>query len=88
VPPSVHCAPLGVYYGQKLLGTFIDDEKSGVVLAWNAERKLLGRFRNEKEAADVISAAVRAGDEWKAARQEALDRLNGPVEFKSGLPTW
>jgi hypothetical protein len=79
--------PLAVYDGQELLGTFIDDEKSGVVLAWNAGRKLLGRFGNAKEAADAISDAARATDVRKSASRDALERLNKPVvEFVSGLP--
>ncbi len=79
--------PLAVYDGQRLLGTFIDDEKSGVVLAWNAERKLLGRFGDAEEAADAISDAAQATDARKSATREALERLAQPVGFASGLPS-
>jgi hypothetical protein len=79
--------PLAVYDGQTLLGTFIDDEKSGVVLAWNVERKLLGRFCDSKAAADAISDAARVAETKKAATAEALERLNRPEpEFATGLP--
>jgi hypothetical protein len=77
-----------LYDGQQLLGTFVENERSGFVLAWDAQRKLLGRFRDAKAAANAISEAVWAAEARKAATQEALDRLNGPAEFKSGLPTW
>jgi hypothetical protein len=70
--------PLAVYDGQRLLGTFLNDEKSGLVLAWDAEHKLLGRFRDQKEAADAISDAARAVDGRKAALAETLEWLNRP----------
>jgi hypothetical protein len=79
--------PLAVYDGQRLLGTFIEDEKLGVVLAWNAERKLLGRFGDAKAAANAISEVARAVEGRKAASAEVLEWLNRPgPEFASGLP--
>jgi hypothetical protein len=79
--------PLAVYDGQRLLGTLIENEKIGLVLAWDAERKLLGRFCNAKAAADSISASVQAADARKAATQDALEQINrAEVEFASGLP--
>ena len=79
--------PLAVYDGQHLLGTFIEDEKSGGVLAWNADRKLLGRFGNAKAAAHAISEAGQAVEDGEAATREALEWLNRPEpEFASGLP--
>jgi hypothetical protein len=79
--------PLAVYDGQRLLGMFLDDEKSGDVLAWDAERKLLGRFGSSKAAANAISETAIAVDRRKAATREALERLNRPdVDFASGLP--
>jgi|SRR5882672_3664792 len=81
--------PLAVCNGQRLLGTLLEDEKSGLVLAWDAAHKRLGRFRDQKEAADAISDAARAADERKAASAEALEWLNRPhPEFKSGWPEW
>jgi hypothetical protein len=78
-----------VYDGQRLLGTFVENERSGLVLAWDAERKPLGRFGDARAAADAISDAARAVEGRKAASAEALEWLN-PLhpEFKSGWPEW
>jgi hypothetical protein len=79
--------PLAVYYGQRLLGSFVENERSGFVLAWDAQHKRLGRFGNAEAAADAISDAARAADAKKAATRKTLERLNRPdPEFASGLP--
>jgi hypothetical protein len=76
-----------VYFGQRLLGTFVENERSGLVLAWDLQRRFLGRFRETKEAANAISEAARTAEVRKAATAQALERLNGPVGFVSGLPS-
>jgi hypothetical protein len=76
-----------VYDGQRLLGTLIANEKSGLILAWDAQRRFLGRFRDPQEAASAISEAARIAEARQAATGQALERLNRPVvEFASGLP--
>jgi hypothetical protein len=76
-----------VYDGQRLLGTLIANEKSGLILAWDAQRRFLGRFPGSQEAARAISEASRVAEARKAATAEALERLNKPVVgFVSGLP--
>jgi hypothetical protein len=76
-----------VYDGQRLLGILVDNEKSRFVLAWDVQRRLLGRFQTQREAANAISEAARAAEARKAATAEALEYLNRPtVEFASGMP--
>jgi hypothetical protein len=86
-PVNSQREPLSVYDGQRLLGTCLEDEKSGLVLAWDAERRLIGRFGNVRAAADAISKAALAVEEREAQTAKALDWLNRPiVEFASGMP--
>jgi len=76
-----------VYDGQRLLGTVVENERSGLVLAWDSRRRFIGRFNDPREAAHAISKAARTAEERKTATAEALERLNRPdVEFASGLP--
>ena len=75
-----------VYDGQRFLGTFIANEKSGLVLAWDPQRRFLGRFHCPLEAARAIGNAARAAKARKVATAEALERLNKPAEFVTGLP--
>ena len=78
---------LSVYFGQQLLGTFVENERSGLVMAWDPKRRFLGRFRRSEEAAKAISEAAQAAEARKAATAKALERLNKPVVgFVSGLP--
>jgi hypothetical protein len=89
VPVNLKREPLAVYDGQLLIGTFVEDETSGLVLAWDVDRKLLGRFSDAKAAANAISEVALAAGAQKAATQEALERINRPdPEFKSGWPSW
>jgi hypothetical protein len=81
------CRERYVYDGQRLLGTFIENERAGLVLAWDPLGRFLGRFRDPKEAANAISEAARAAEARKAATAKALDRLNRPVGFVTGLPS-
>ena len=75
-----------VYFGQQLLGTFVENERSGLVLAWNPQRRFLGRFLDSGEAARAIGEAARATESKKVATEEALERINRTdVEFASGL---
>jgi hypothetical protein len=78
-----------VYDGQRLLGILVDNEKSGFVLAWDVQRRFLGRFQTQREAANAISEAARAAEGRKAATAEALEYVNRPnVEFVSGMPAY
>jgi hypothetical protein len=89
VPIASKREPLAVYDGQRLLGTFSENGKTSLVWAWDAQRRLLGRFRDPKEAANAISGAAQAADSRKAASVEALEWLNRPhPDFKSGWPEW
>jgi hypothetical protein len=75
-----------VCFGRRLLGTFIENERSGLVLAWDRQRRLLGRFQNQREAVNAIGEAAWAAEERQARTAEALDWINRPdVEFVSGL---
>jgi hypothetical protein len=75
--------------GQNLLGSFIQNERSGLILAWDPRRRFLGRFHSLKEAANAISEVARSSAEVrKAATERALEYLNRPnLEFVSGLPS-
>jgi hypothetical protein len=76
-----------VYFGQQLLGTFIENERSGLFLAWDSQRRFLGRFQAQREAANAISEAARAAEARRAAAAEALEYVNrATVEFASGMP--
>jgi hypothetical protein len=76
-----------VYFGQQFLGTFVENERSGLVLAWDTQRRFLGRFREPREAAHAISEAARAAEARKAATAKALEWVNRPVvDFVSGMP--
>lgn len=75
-----------VYDGQRVLGTLIANEKSGLVLAWDPQRRFLGRFLDPRGAANAISETARTAEARKVATAEALEKLNGPVGFVSGLP--
>jgi hypothetical protein len=76
-----------VYDGQRLLGILISNEKSRFILAWDAQRRFLGRFQTQREAANAISAAARAAEVRNAATAEAFEYLNRPtVEFVTGMP--
>jgi hypothetical protein len=71
-----------VYDGQLLLGTVIANEATKTTLAWDAERRFVGRFENFKLAAAAISKAHQA----KASAAEARRRLSEPARFVSVLP--
>jgi hypothetical protein len=79
-----------VYDGQRLLGTFIVNERTGVALAWDSERRFVGRFAGYQAAARGIgstqSIAKPGTDAKNAAATEARRRLLEPVGFASGLP--
>jgi hypothetical protein len=77
-----------VYDGQNLLGSFIQNERSGLNLAWDPRRRFFGRFRSLKEAANAISEVASSAEAWKAATEKALEHLNrSNPEFVSGLPS-
>ena len=77
-----------IYDGQHCIGHFVVDDKTGAAKAFNAAGRLLGTFPGYDAARKAVSQAYCDAVERKAATEETLDRLNGPVEFKSGLPTW
>jgi hypothetical protein len=79
-----------VYDGQSLLGTFILNERSGLALAWDSDRRFIGRFVGYLAAArgvgSIQSTAKLGVDARKAAATEARRQLLEPAEFASGLP--
>jgi hypothetical protein len=84
--PVENCEPrkrrrYEVYNGQEMLGSFVLNERTGVALAWDSERRFIGRSAGFKEAAAAISRAYRS----KASAAEARQRLSEPVPFASGL---
>src|SRR5579864_6830105 len=66
------------YDGQRLLGTFILNERTGIALAWDSERRFIGRFTGYEEAARGIggtqSIARPNAEARKAAVAEARRR--------------
>jgi hypothetical protein len=72
-----------VYDGRRRLGDFIWNEATRQALAWDASRRLVGRFGSYQAAARAISrAAVTARKAVEARR-----RLDDPTTpFTSGLP--
>jgi hypothetical protein len=64
------------YDGQRLLGTFILNERTGIALAWDSERRFIGRFTGYQEAARGIVAPNQS--------QGRMLRLGRPLWRKHG----
>jgi hypothetical protein len=77
-----------VYDGTFGIGHFVVDEESGKAKAFNSAGHALGEFADYDAARKAVSNAHYDAIGRRAATQEALERLNGPVEFKSGWPSW
>jgi hypothetical protein len=76
-----------VYDGRDLLGVFVLNERTGDALAWNSERRFIGRFAGFKAAGRGISLAATETGSKKASAAEARRRLLEPARFASGLPS-
>jgi hypothetical protein len=75
-----------VYDGQRLLGTFILNERTGLALAWDSDRRFIG-FREAARGIGSAESSARPDiDARKAAATEARRRLLEPAGFASGLP--